>query len=743
MTRKDLAKVLAQKTGLTQIKAEKLIINFGKCVEETLAKGEKIVYSNFGTFYTVHYPSKIIYHPKLGKAKKMIMLPTNAVKWMPSGNIKEMVKNENAVENATAHGARRSKVKAPDTEDIEIKVKKEPAEEVKIEHLEDKSEKNDEQDKIYVETVNGGKEVATFDGAIRVRRNKDTFLNRIFGRKQKEEASPSSLDDLKKENDDAPSGEKRIDDIKSKFKFHHASDIDDTGNREIEIRKDIEITPFKTRDDISFINLKDLKADKGLLKLVPKTIAREYKAVPVEEKGSALVIAMADPKDYEAKEIIKKLTGRNIIAKLATEDDINSVLSQYDTDDQGAINPLKTVQKYVSDNAPAARIMTALFRRALRDKASDIHIDPKEDEIEIKFRIDGKLIKKSSLPSDFEKTIASRIKMIADLDPVERSIPQNGRFSLNLDGKTADFLVSIMPASEGERIVIKVLDRASATASFSELGMRNDTKEIIENALQKRGGIVLICGPKKSGKTTTLYSLINKSHHDGINIITIEDPIAYKIKGITQSQVDRDKNYSYIRGLSSIVRQDPDIIVVGSLVDKDTAELAAQTSLNGHTIFTVLEAKSAINAVLRLTETAAVPSLPLSGLNIVIGQKLVPKICPHCKEKAKIGHEDQKKLLEQIKKLPDSVRARVYKNEVKLYEGKGCEYCGNTGKKGVTGLFEVLKLDSDIKEMFLSKKSIEAIEQRAAENGMITVQQDGLLKAISGIIALEDALNIE
>ena len=254
---------------------------------------------------------------------------------------------------------------------------------------------------------------------------------------------------------------------------------------------------------------------------------------------------------------------------------------------------------------------------------------------------------------------------------------------------------------------------------------------------------MLICGPKKSGKTTTLYSLINKSHHDGINIITIEDPIAYKIKGITQSQVDRDKNYSYIRGLSSIVRQDPDIIVVGSLVDKDTAELAAQTSLNGHTIFTVLEAKSAINAVLRLTETAAVPSLPLSGLNIVIGQKLVPKICPHCKEKAKIGHEDQKKLLEQIKKLPDSVRARVYKNEVKLYEGKGCEYCGNTGKKGVTGLFEVLKLDSDIKEMFLSKKSIEAIEQRAAENGMITVQQDGLLKAISGIIALEDALNIE
>ncbi len=741
MTRKDLAKVLARKTGLSQIKAEKLIINFGKCVEETLAKGEKIVYSNFGTFYTVHYPSKIIYHPKLGKAKKMVMLPTNAVKWMPSGNIKDMVKNENAVENATLHGARKSHPKALDKKEVEIPIKMEPRDEIET------NNKSDEQDKIYVETVNGGKEVATFDGAIRVKRNKDTFLHRIFGRKQKEETAPapSSLDDLKKINDPQP-GEKRIDDIKSeikKFKFHHVNDIEEIGGKEIEISNDIEITPFKTKEDISFINLKEIKIDKNILGLIPKTIAREYKAIPIGEKGPSLVVAMADPKDYEAKEIIKKLTGKSIIPKLATEGDINSVLSEYDEDNQNVIKPLKTIQKYVSDNAPAARILTALLRRAIRDKASDIHFEPKGDELEIKFRIDGRLVKKTALPSDFESTIASRIKVVSGMDPVERGIPQNGRFSLSVDGKEAVFLASIMPSSAGERIVIKILDKSTATASLSELGMRKSTEKSVENALQKRGGIVLVAGPKKSGKTTTLYSLIQKSYHDGVNIITIEDPIAYKLQGITQSQVNRDKNYTYFSGLSSIVRQDPDIIVVGEITDKDTAELAAQTALNGHTIFTSLEASDAINAVSRLVETASVPTLLLSGLNIVIGQKLVPKICRNCREEEKIDENIRKKVLEEIKKLPDGIKEKIGKNEIKFYHGKGCEYCDNTGRKGSMGLFEILRMDSETKELFVSKKPLNEVREKVAENGMIDIFQDGLLKALSGVVALEDVSKLK
>jgi len=813
MTRKDLAKIVSEKTNLNRRQAENLIIAFGAIVGEVLGKGEKIVYSNFGTFYTVHYPSKVIFHPKLGAAKKMVMLPTNAVKWMPSGNIKEMTKNENIVENATAHGAKKRPQVSPvldsvhadsavenkpvqdnqndDNEEVEIPIKKQLVEkdsaQISMENSQDnKQDEDDEPVNIYEELMHdGSKEVATFNGAIRVHKNKaNSFLGRIFNKNHASESEAAKPDQSEIQKNKKVSlvdsglfskeqsslsfnrtaGEKKIDNIKSEIYKYGNTDIDTLSKprptgKTAGIDEDIEITPFpNTKENISFIDLSKLTVAKEILQLIPEKIAKKYKVVPIEENEHGLAVAMVDPQDLEAKELIKKQVQKTIIPRLATEEDINAVLDQYNGLENEVKEAIETADEEekkekavsgdktdsedliesVSDNAPASRIVTSLLRRAIRDKASDIHIEPSEKEVEVRFRIDGVLKKKISLPLEIEPAVVSRIKILSDLKIDEQRLPQDGRFTINFENRKIDFRISTMPVANGEKIVMRVLDKMTGILTVEELGIRGSGLETLKNNVEKSHGMTLVTGPTGSGKTTTLYALIDKLYSEGVNIVTLEDPIEYRMPGINQSQVNSDIDYTFASGLRSIVRQDPDIIMIGEIRDKETAEMAVHAALTGHIVLSTLHTNDATGAAPRLIDMGVEPFLLTSALNVVIGQRLARKICEECKEEIDVPEIEKNKIKAEIEKMPAKERDEISKKEFKFFHGKGCKSCGNTGYKGRIGLYEVLGINETIKEMILAKKPSSVIQEEAIKSGMVTMLQDGILKVIDGVTSLEE-----
>ena len=848
MTRKDLAKKIAKQTNLNQQQAENLIIAFGAVVSDVISKGEKIVYSNFGTFYTVHYPSKVIFHPKLGAAKKMVMLPTNAAKWMPSGNIKDLVKNSRVVENATLHGAKRTlpnRIEMPTQEKIKSKSKTDddfveiPINKISTKNASDNSDDhdtvmlnsfqhpadlqkipkpvrqaqgvseiesqvrddntkerssfgkiskktNESPVNIYEELMyDGSKEEATFGDAIRVHKKRaNSFLGRFFGKSQdidttnhkehsinkdvekKDDGKVSLVDSgiFQKESSSVPVnkpiGERRIDSIKT--------EIRNTPNpydpeKQIKItepdKKPIEIIPFsKTNDNISFIDLSKTNVSKEILQKIPERVARKYKLVPVEEKENGLIVAMVDPQDLEARELVKKRVVGPIIPVLASEEGINFVLDQYnglETEVEEAIETADEENKTesakegkseliesISDNAPASRIVTSLLRRAIRDKASDIHIEPSEKEVEVRFRLDGVLKKKVSMPLDIEPAVVSRIKILSNLKIDEQRLPQDGRFTINFENRKIDFRVSTMPVANGEKIVMRVLDKMTGIISIEELGVRGSGLEILKESIKKSHGMTLVTGPTGSGKTTTLYALIDKLYSEGVNIVTLEDPIEYRMQGINQSQVNAEINYTFASGLRSIVRQDPDIIMIGEIRDKETAEMAVHAALTGHIVLSTLHTNDATGAAPRLIDMGVEPFLLTSALNVVVGQRLARKICPDCKEEIQISEAEKKKIKEEIEKMPEKEREEIKNKELKFFHGKGCKNCGDMGYKGRVGLYEVLKINEPIKEMILNKKPSSEIQAEAVKAGMVTMLQDGILKVADGITTVEEVWRV-
>lgn len=827
MTRKDLAREISKQTNLTFRQAENLVIAFGAVVGEALSKGEKIVYSNFGTFYTVHYPSKTIYHPKLGIEKKMVMLPTNAVKWMPSPNIKELAKNEIVVDDATVHGARKSfnynsahipekqnslnanqntEKKSEDEEKEEIvpinlisktkaETNNEPKETIEIAPVihtqpeaaapsvfnkpvsEEKPEVN-----IYEELMkDGSKEEATFGDAIRVHKDRArSFFGRMFKKTEDIDttALPKDLGDdikdpdadakislvdsgvFKKETSSIPidntQGAARIENIKSEIKNTPAHNPTIKTEPTDETR---EITPFsKEKAEISFVDLSKTIVPKEILQKIPEKLARRYKLVPIEETENILTVAMVDPQDIEAKELIKKQVQKTIMPRLASEEDINAILDQYnglETEVKEAIktaNEEKTTSENeeeksvlvesVSDNAPASRIVTSILRRAVRDKASDVHIEPSEGMVEVRFRLDGVLKKKISLPKDIEAAVVSRIKILSDMKIDEQRLPQDGRFSINFENRRVDFRVSTMPVANGEKIVMRVLDKMTGILTIEELGIRGSSLETLKENIEKSHGMTLVTGPTGSGKTTTLYALIDKLYSEGVNIVTLEDPIEYRMPGVNQSQVNSEIDYTFASGLRSIVRQDPDIIMIGEIRDKETAEMAVHAALTGHIVLSTLHTNDATGAAPRLIDMGVEPFLLTSALNVVVGQRLARKICAECKEEVDVSDIERKKIEEEIEKMPEKEKVEAKQKELKFFHGKGCKSCNDTGFKGRIGLYEVFSLNEKIKEIVLSKQPASVIQEEAIKNGMITMLQDGILKAIDGVTTLEEVWRV-
>jgi type IV pilus assembly protein PilB len=516
--------------------------------------------------------------------------------------------------------------------------------------------------------------------------------------------------------------------------------------------------PFIGNVNIGFIDLSKTTIDKKVLSLIPEKVARQYQLAPVGDDGTSLTLAMIDPEDLEAIEIIKKQTGREIIPKITVQSDLNHILDQYsgvETEVSEAITASESqykatlpedereqkLEKIVSD-APVARIVQSIIKRAVRDQASDIHIEPNENGLNVRFRIDGILQKKVDIPKDIRASIISRVKILSGIKIDESRLPQDGRIQMIIDNRAVDFRVSTMPTAFGEKIVLRILDKSAGVLTLEELGLRGSGFSIVDNGLKKSHGMTLVTGPTGSGKTTTLYAAIDKLSSPTINIVTLEDPIEYQMAGINQSQVNSEIDYTFANGLRSILRQDPDIVMIGEIRDKETAEMAVNAALTGHIVLSTLHTNNASGAGPRMIDMGVEPFLITSSLNTIIGQRLTRKLCKNCTVETKVPESEILEVKKQIQKMPEEAKKKNEAREVKFYKGQGCEECHNSGYKGRIGIFEVLNVNDGIQQLLLDRASANKITETAIQNGMMTMQQDGIDKAIDGLTSLEEVWRV-
>ncbi len=527
------------------------------------------------------------------------------------------------------------------------------------------------------------------------------------------------------------------------------------------VRKDI-ITalkrPTSEKAKTPYVDLKQKKIPKEILAKIPEYIARLYQAIPVEEKKGKLVVAMVDPEDYQAIEFIKKKAGKEIKPVLATQDDIAHILEQYsglETEIKKEIKGAEELGKkekaekaeevkeeVAKAEAPTSRAVHSILKKAAMNGASDIHIEPTEKEVVVRYRIDGVLQKIITLPKSVSAAVIARIKILSNMRIDETRLPQDGRFELAFDNRRIDFRVSVFPIVFGEKAVMRILDKSKGILSLEELGVRGEAFDVLNESIKKTHGMVLVTGPTGSGKTTTLYAVLDKLNKVGVNIITLEDPVEYQIKGINQGQVKADIGFSFAKGLRSIVRQDPDVIMVGEIRDVETAEMAVHAALTGHVVLSTLHTNNAAGAVPRLIDMGIEPFLVTSSVNSVIAQRLTRKICEKCKEKIKVSDEVVKEVRQEIAKMPEKTKSQAEKKELAFYKGKGCDICNNLGYKGRVGIFEIFTVSDTIQELVLKKSSGATLEKQAIAEGMTTMKQDGILKVLDGITTIEEVWRV-
>ncbi len=506
--------------------------------------------------------------------------------------------------------------------------------------------------------------------------------------------------------------------------------------------------------NIGYVDLSKTTVPKKVLSLLPEHIARHYQLVPIEEKDSKLVVAMIDPEDREAIEFVKKKTGLDLDIRICTQADLNHVLDQYsalsaelkkivesaEEEGEEELKPQKQAaetarKEEIIETAPAAKIVQSLFKRAIREKASDIHIEPTEDEITIRYRIDGILKKVISLPREIQPAIVSRIKILANMKIDETRLPQDGRFQTVLDGAEVDFRISSLPTVNGEKVVARILDKSAGILTLEQLGLGGSAFSVLDENIHKSHGMILVTGPTGSGKTTTLYAVIDKIKNVGINIVTLEDPVEYRMKDINQSQVHSQIGFTFANGLRSIVRQDPDVIMIGEIRDYETADMAVHAALTGHVVLSTLHTNDAAGAVPRLLDMKIEPFLVNSSVNCVVAQRLCRRICENCKEPLSIEAGEKDLAQKELNILPPKIEKPT---KIEFFHGKGCDNCSGNGYKGRLGIFEVFNLSDNLKEMVAKRASGTDLGYQAIKNGMVTMKQDGILKALAGLTTLEE-----
>ena len=496
-------------------------------------------------------------------------------------------------------------------------------------------------------------------------------------------------------------------------------------------------------------NLPEEEIDRQVISSVPIAFLKRYAVLPYHRNGETVKVAVSDPLDITPLDDLRVLFGAEMEPVLVDPLTIlNAINLMYDTHTEAAEQMVETLSEEgmdleagldepidlidVVDEAPIIKLVNSLMFRAAKDRASDIHYEPFEREIVVRFRIDGVLHNVIALPKRFQPAVVSRIKIMASLNIAEKRLPQDGRIRIKLAGRDIDIRVSVIPTSFGERIVLRLLDRSGYLLKLREMGMTGTTLETVTKLIHMSHGILLVTGPTGSGKTTTLYASLSEINTPGKNIITIEDPVEYQIKGIGQMQVNPKIELTFAAGLRSILRQDPDVIMVGEIRDVETAEIAIQASLTGHLVFSTLHTNDSAGAVTRLVDMGVEPFLVASSVLAIVAQRLIRLLCPLCKREHRLTGPEA----EELGLSPAEHEGH------RVYEPVGCDRCMGTGYWGRTGIYELLLMKDNIRDLVMRHMDSNSIKNQAVENGMLTLRGDGAVKILEGVTSVEEVLRV-
>jgi len=520
---------------------------------------------------------------------------------------------------------------------------------------------------------------------------------------------------------------------------------------------------YVTADDVNMamasqqgmdvIELEDFEVTEKIAKLIPAETAQVYQLMPIQydEKSNTLTVALKSADNFRALDDLRLLLGFNVKAVVAPaeqidkfiqtfygddEESLTSLISELSDDsemeeleDRGESIDLDELIQFAEDNK-VKRLLNLVLLQAIKDKASDIHFEPFEDEFKMRYRIDGVLYEMIPPPRHLALPIVSRIKVMANLDIAERRMPQDGRIELVVNQNPVDLRVAVLPTMFGESVVMRILDRANVSLDLDKVGMRADDLDTFRQLIHKPNGIVVVTGPTGSGKTTTLYAALNELNSVTEKILTAEDPVEYDIDGLLQVQVNPSIGLTFAKALRSFLRQDPDIILVGETRDLETAQIAVQASLTGHLVFSTLHTNDAPSSIARLLDLGLESFLITATIEGIVAQRLVRTICPRCKESYSPSEEE----LMQLSLSPEDLDGR------KLYRGRGCDYCNQSGYRGRMGLFEIMTLDDEIRELIMQSASTQVLRAEARKRGMRTLRQAGLIALYDGLTTIDEVV---
>ncbi len=502
--------------------------------------------------------------------------------------------------------------------------------------------------------------------------------------------------------------------------------------------------------EAEYIELDEVILDPEIVTIIPKRIAVRYKIVPLSKENGTLTIAMANPLDVNTIDYIKEYTKLDVVPKLASEEDISNALSSYyeaggKIDDILEKVDVSTVSDFgdevnlsqleaISQEAPVIQLVNMIIVQAIKERASDIHLEPNKRGLLVRYRIDGILHDIRMLPARIKPAIISRVKILSRMDIAERRLPQDGRFQLKFGAREVDLRISSIPTVYEEKIVMRLLDKSQGLISLENTGFTKTQLQEFRSMISSSYGIILITGPTGSGKSTTLYGALNEIDSVEKNVITVEDPVEYKLERVNQINVLPKINLTFANALRSILRQDPDIIMIGEMRDSETAHIAVQSALTGHLVFSTLHTNDAVSSLTRMIDMGIAPFLISSSVVGVMAQRLVRKICPKCIEE----YFPEKGVLDNLKinfEIPN-------RDNLKFYRGKGCDYCKNTGYRGRTALFEVVRINDEIRSMIMKNTSSNVIKDIAIKNGMRTLLDSGIQKVLNGETTIDEVLRV-
>jgi general secretion pathway protein E len=498
--------------------------------------------------------------------------------------------------------------------------------------------------------------------------------------------------------------------------------------------------------------LPDSEFDAVLMRQVPLAFARQHKLVPIRLDADTVLVAVHDPLDIQPIDDVSSLLKADVEPVLCLEREIIGALNRlYDSDPQTAAKVIEDLDAAdlgqlayslegpqdildQDSEAPIIQLVNLILSQAVQSRASDIHIEPFERSLKVRYRIDGVLHEVLSPHKRLQAAVTSRLKIMADLNIAEKRLPQDGRIAIRVRNKDVDIRVSVLPTAYGERIVLRLLDKSDALISLNEIGFTPDVASLYARLIRRSHGIILVTGPTGSGKTTTLYATLQRINSPEVNIITVEDPIEYQLDGIGQTQVNARIDLTFAIGLRSILRQDPDIIMIGEIRDRETAEIAIQSSLTGHLVFSTLHTNDSASAVTRLLDMGVEPFLISSSVLAMMAQRLVRVLCRHCREPDEVN-------LDALKEI--GITQEVFESHGgQLYRGRGCDACRGTGYRGRMGIYELLPIDDTIRPLIMQQANANTIKRVAIERGLKTLLQDGALKVLQGLTTAEELLRV-